>query len=95
MPMGRRAGLDRSLNTLDTIFTTAGLVLTGIIATAGLAALLYVAHHVITTEDPPLGTQGEWFWGGLAALIATGWGLAQAWGFYARLRSMRVRESDE
>lgn len=95
MPPARRTGFDRSLDTLDTIFTTAGLVLTGMIAAAGLAGLLYVAHHVATTEDPPFGTQGEWLWGGLAALIATVWGLAQAWGFYARLRSTPVHESDD
>lgn len=89
---GRRPGFDRGLDTVDSFFSTAGLCLTVIVAAAGLAGLLYVGHHVVTTEDAPLGSQGEWLWGGLAALIVTGWGAAQAAGFYARLRSLDRRD---
>lgn len=82
------------LDRVEDLATFVGLLASGIVFAAGLAALLYVIDHVTATTPPSFGSQGEWLYGAATSLLVAGWGFAQAARFYARRRRAVLRRRD-
>ena len=79
------AGLDR----VERVATIAGITAAGLAGVGGLAALAYVSIKIAGNPPPRLGTQGEWAYGALVALLVAGWGVGNALKFSRRLRRRR------
>ena len=74
------------LHQLEETVITIGLLASGLGFAMGVAGLVYVAVNVLNTTPPSFGTQGEWLYGGVAALMVAGFSASKGATFYARRR---------
>src|SRR5687767_5613507 len=89
IPMAPHRSFIAWLDSLESIVSALYLMVTMVIGGAAVGVLVYIGRR----EPPKFGTQGEWFWLGIAALFVLGWALGHIVSLIRRLRRPPARDT--